>query len=154
MKARLSVLILVTILLLAAPMAVAKQHEPVGDAISIYTGTPTTFPAEEPFHIEHGWRHSLSEQHTLGLWSFELEVDGVLQEADYIATEYRAEDKTLLRGWTYNFPEGMTDTHEFTGRWLAPCQAAVDSGIWEGDCPVRNEIVVVHQLTLEVQFTE
>lgn len=154
MKARFFVLVLIAVLVLAGPTAVAKNREPVGEQISIMTGAPDTFPEGEPFHISHGWALDPTLGFPIGRHGFELDVDGVPRDEDFVIRDrVQGSPEPLLRKWVHNFPDGMTGVHTFTGRWLAPCEAAVYYGYLPGPCDKPNEVVVALDLSLTVTFT-
>jgi hypothetical protein len=139
-----------------APASVPAQ---VGDRINVIAGTPTTYPAGQPFHVRHGWGVGATAQpEQAGLWGFQLEVDGAPRDPDAVMRStdpapVTAYDYPILnRGWVFNFPEGMTGMHTFTGRWIAPCNAAVDSLGHTGACRTPNERVVAIERSLTVDF--
>jgi hypothetical protein len=112
-----------------------------------------TFSIDTPFHIVHGWNMT-SDDDAIGVYDFELEVDGVPRKEDF--KDFGAESgdpDTLYRNWVFNFPDGMTGEHTFTGHWFAPCQAAVDFSDYPGPCPQPNESVETYTATLTVLFT-
>jgi hypothetical protein len=153
MKTRWFVLILVAVMLVTVPAA-AKQKVPVGEKINVLVGSPDTFPAGEPFHISHGWALDPTLGHAVGLFGFELEVDGVLREEDFVDRWTDPDvSEPLVRKWVHNFPGGMTGVHTFTGHWLAPCKAAVYYGHLPGPCPRPNEVVEAIEQSLTVTFT-
>lgn len=145
MKARLSMLLLLAVLVLAVPTAVADRAQPIGDRISVLSG-PSTFSAGEPFHIVHGWLNDPTWGVPLGRFDFQLEVDDVYWDEDFFITE-RVFDEVgqvwkIRRLWVYNFPDGLPAGEvKFMGHWLAPCEAAKDYHGYPGDCDKRNEIV-------------
>src|SRR2546430_11378683 len=116
--------------LIALPAAAnAGTNEPVGPAVSVLLGTPTSFPAGQPFHITHGWAvGATAPPQAVGIYAFRLEVDGVTRAPDFITRTADSPQSTgydapvLNRSWTFNFPGGMTGTHTFTGHWIEPCQ--------------------------------
>jgi hypothetical protein len=153
MKKNIFVLMLIATLVMAAPAA-AKMKEPVGARIDVLFGTPTTFSAGEPFHISHGFWHDPREV-SAGRFDFELEVDGVFRDEDFV--ERRSDpsmdpDLILWRLWVHNFPQGMTGTHTFTGHWYAPCRYAVDYYGYPGPCPTPNAKVEILTASLAVMF--
>jgi hypothetical protein len=153
MKTRLSVLILIAVLVLTVPVS-AKEHEPIGGRINLLLGAPTVYDAGEPFHILHGWWLDPEWEHPIGLWSFELKVDGNPMEEDFV-TRWAdpASPLILYRLWVYNFPDGMPEgTVTFTGHWYGPCQAGVDTGLISGPCANRNEIMEFLTDSLTVTF--
>jgi hypothetical protein len=154
MKRVLLTLLLVCMVLPMAAPASAARPAPVGDRINIYVGgSPQTFPAGAPFHIRHGWQPDPTEGWPIGLFSFELEIDGQPVEADFVLT-YRDDESRLVRQWVHNFRGGMTGDHVFTGHWLAPCLWAVDAGLYPGPCRNPGEIVEAWTTVVEVTFTE
>jgi hypothetical protein len=154
MKTRFSILVLVAILVLAVPAA-AKGHEPVGLPIDLLAGSPTVFPAGQPFHISHGWALDPKLVHPIGLFDFELEVIGVPRDEDFVLRSFDRSDPDPLRLlWVHNFPDGkLAGTYTFTGRWFAPCEAAVDLGYLPGACLKRNAKIEAFTNSLTVTFT-
>jgi hypothetical protein len=153
MKKNLFFLMLIGILVMAVPVA-AKGKEPVGEKISVFPpGTPSEFPAGAPFHISHGWLLDPGEGPP-GRFDFDLEVDGVLRDEDFVSrtVDRSGVSESLLWIWVHNFPDGMTGTHTFTGRWLAPCQYAVDNMGFPGPCSMPNAKVEVLSNSLTVTF--
>jgi hypothetical protein len=113
--------------LVVAPVS-AVPKQPTGDRISITLdcwdncGAPQTFPAGAPFYISHG--HGISkafgENPAIGKYLFTLDVDGVPVAANFKQiTSAGHGDHGVL--WTFNFPDGMTGIHYFTGTWYVPC---------------------------------
>ncbi len=146
MKKIVVFLILTTLLVMAAPVS-ARSKERVGERLNIFVSGSQTFPMEDPFHIAHGWILDPSEA-PLGLFTFQLEVDGVIQGEDFTDI-YAAHDTSpefLYKIFVYNFPGGMTGEHIFTGHWFVPCQAVYD------DCERLNELVETHTSTVYVTF--
>lgn len=152
MKKILFSMLLVLSLLAVATPAAAAQKVRVGTRFNLVGGTPTAFTAAAPFHIAHGWLEP-SDVDAIGIFEFQLEVDNVVQTADFV--ERSAESGTpdqLSRVWVFNFPSGMTGTHTFTGRWLGPCQTLVDQGLFTGHCSTPNKKVEAFSRTLTVTF--
>jgi len=157
MKARLSILVLIAVLVLAVPTAVADRPQPTGERISIYPPDPDTFQAGEPFYIAHGWRNDPTWGIPLGRFDFQVEVDGIYRDADFFVTERVLDGEVwkIQRLWVYNFPDGMPAGEvTFIGHWLAPCQAAVDYHYYPGPCAKSNEIVEPYTDPLTVTFFE
>jgi len=158
MKKLVLVLILVLVLVVVLPVSAARPV-PVGDPINVLVGTPLDYPADTAFHIKHGWMFGPGDEVTgypLGKFDFQLEVDDVMQEDDFLLRENdrstRPISRTLL--WVHNFPDGMTaGAYTFTGTWLAPCRYAVDQGWYPGPCAQPNAMVVYDTKTLTVTFT-
>jgi hypothetical protein len=150
--------LLVTILLVLALLAIAfpvaaDSEKTVGEQIHLYGSN--VFEAGVPFHIRHGWymtTPSYNPPTPVGIYGFELEIDGIYQMADYILNIYSREYETIHRTWVYNFPDGMTGTYTFTGHWIMPCQDAVESEIIPGPCRTPNEKIVVLTKELTVTF--
>ena len=70
----------------ATAPAAAPAKERVGGRINVILGTPTEFPAGDPFHISHGWgpESGISDADAIGRYRFELEVDGVRRAEDFV----------------------------------------------------------------------
>jgi hypothetical protein len=143
-----SVIMIVAILTLANPSVTFAYDELVGERILVKNES-IDFLAETPFHILHGWVQT-SEDGAIGIFDFELEIDGVLQRTDI--KMFSEEDDILWRLWAFNFPNGMTGTHTFTGHWYAPCQYAVDWLGYRDPCVTPNEKVETNTRTLIVNF--
>jgi hypothetical protein len=151
----LALLALVATAVVALP-AGAGQKERIGERINLVAGTPATFPANQPFHIAHGWLQipDRSDYNAVGKTDFTLEVDGPLVDADFI--ERASEDERLRRTWVHNFPEGLpAGTHTFTARWLGTCQSLVDSNVYFGTCtkPTERVATAASPLTRTIEFT-
>jgi hypothetical protein len=146
------------VLLVANGFASASAPAPVGERIDVYLGSPTTFPAGQPFNIRHGWGIGPTEAASAGIYSFRLDVDGTARPADDVArstgspptAEY--ELPILNRTWIFNFPAGMTGTHQFTGHWIAPCGTAVKEMGYPGPCRSPAEPVDALTRSLTVDF--
>jgi hypothetical protein len=153
---------LLALLLLVAPEAAAPAaaaNEPVGQRINVYLGSPTSFPANTPFHIQHGWAFGATEHPEQdGIFAFSLNVDGVPRDADFVLRSAESpqaagyEYPTLSSSWVFNFPAGMTGTHTFTGNWIAPCRIAVAQLGYAGQCSTPNRPVVVTSRSVTVNF--
>jgi hypothetical protein len=115
-------LALATTLLLgltAAP-AMAVPNQPVGDRVNLLDGDQT-FPASAPFHIDHGFGHVPGDT-AIGLSDFMLDMDGTVLTADFVQRGSLGGDGlTFFELWFYNFPSGLTGTHEFTRHYFAAC---------------------------------
>ena len=146
-----TIFLLLAFLTMVTPVA-AAQNEPVGEKISVFFGGSMEFPAGAPFHISQGWIQ-YSDDGAIGVFDFELEVDEVLQREDFKEFSVVSEDPDILsRIWVYNFPNGMTGTHTFTGHWFAPCQYAVDWLGYSGSCATPNAKVETRSRSLTVTF--
>jgi len=144
----INVLLIVVLLFLAVPGAASAQAEPVGNKIRVRNAW-ITYPENAPFYIAHGWIEN-SDEAAIGIFDFELEVDGVLVREDFKQFSAEPGDPDLLtRLWVFAFPEGMTGTHTFTGHWHAPCQYAFN---YPGTCLSPNEKVENNTQTLTITF--
>jgi hypothetical protein len=143
-------MLIAALLAITTPVA-AGRIEPVGDRIGFFY-PPETFPTGTAFHIRHGWMQPATDE-AIGVFDFVLEVDGVLLKEDIKLFAAESGDPDMLnRIWVYNFPDGMTGTHTFTGHWFAPCQYAVDSLGYAGPCATPNAKVETNTRTLTVNF--
>jgi hypothetical protein len=104
--------------LTAAP-SMAAPKEPVGDRVDLRDGNQS-FPASTPFHIDHGFAFA-STDHAVGLNTFVLDMDGSVLTADFVRWSYIGDGLTVSELWYYNFPSGLTGTHEFTRHYFNPC---------------------------------
>lgn len=147
MKKILISIVIMLALLVAPTPAMAGEKVPVGDRINIFNSGAIDFPAGAPFHIAHGWLLD-SNTDAIGVYDFKLEVDGtLLKKEDFVDRMVTSGDPdTFLLSWTFNFPNGMTGTHTFTGHWLGPCQGGV------GPCSSPNEKVELRVSTMIVTF--
>jgi hypothetical protein len=144
MKKTILFVVLIVMLVMAIP-ALAKGKEVVGERIDLSPQGDQTFPANQPFHIKHGIAFVPSEKDGIaeahGQFDFKLEVDGQLIKEDFFdhfaygnSPKVSPEDQMVMGFYVvYNFPEGMTDTHIFTGHWIWPCFAVYG----EEACPDR-----------------
>jgi len=158
----LSVLALAGMLVFAISAA-AVPKEPIGPRIDVFLGTPTTFPANQPFHVRHGWllplppldEPQLNHFQAVGKNGFRLELDGQTVEPDFI-DRYVSDDDVLRQTWVHNFPNGLSaGTHTFRGYFTAACEGLVTAGYLPGPCTQQNEIMLAGgaPVTLTVQFT-
>lgn len=146
-----TILMLVALLATVTPVA-ADARGPVGDRINLFLGPSQEFPAGEPFYIQHGWIQPSTDD-AIGVFDFKLDVDGVFVQEDFKKFSAVSGDPDMLyRLWLYNFPQGMTGTHAFTGHWLAPCQYAVDELGYAGPCATPNAKVETGARTVIVTF--
>ena len=127
-------------------VALADKHAPVGEQI-IVSGDPITFPAGEPFHIQHGfvWFYYINEPvgNGFALSKMTLEVNGVEVKPDYVTTDWGAYPPDLpykggIKLFTFNFPDGMTGEVTFVGRYFFTCQSELFAGnVEECDHPTQ-----------------
>ena len=145
------VLLIVALLSLATPAATAAESIRVGDRLSLFR-SDSTFPTGQPFHIAHGWWNPTNIP-GVGLFKFSLDVDGSLVKEDFIErSTISGSPDELVWFWVYNFPNGMTGTHTFTGHWTGPCQGLVDMGVIEVTCEKTNEIIESASQTIIIDF--
>ena len=149
---------------LAAALAVvggvsASATEPVGDRIGVLFGTPSTYPAGQAFHIRHGWGiGGTAAPEQAGIYEFRLDVDGLPRVADGVFRSTDPSPRTvydapiLNRGWLFNFPEGLTGQHVFTGHWIAPCKVSIDELGYTGTCRTPADPVEVIRRSVTVDF--
>ena len=152
MRKIITVLVILTLLAMAT-LATAASKEPVGDRINVFYGGSMEFPAGVPFHIRHGWLNHAPNDAPMGTYDFELEVDGVMREEDFVMRSAESGYPGVVTWiWVYNFPNGMTGTRTFTVHWFAACQYAVDWLGFPGPCATPNEKVETRSRTLTVTF--
>ena len=160
-------LTIMAIFLIVMPVSAAGR-EPIGEQIYVGPdGDEIHFGAGEPFHIKHGWLGVLGNfvddepgdegVQKLPFSGFDLEMDGDYLERDYILHEvtfdpaYREECATygcLVKRSVFEFPEGLTGMHEFTGHWWIACK------YWQEDCDDPMEILEAGTRTITVIFEE
>jgi hypothetical protein len=139
-------------------VAAKPFDKPVGEEVNLIGGGPTTLDAGEAFHFAHGFGLDPAESHPIGGFEFRLDVGGVDQGKGMLLTSGVGYDDDLfgkgemVRKWLYNFDGFDSGTYTFTGHWLAPCQAAVDTLGYLGPCPKKNAQVDVLTLSLNVAF--
>lgn len=145
-----TIIFIVAVLAMTTPAA-ANPNTPIGDRIIVWN-TSIIFAENTPFHIWHGWVQPSTDE-AIGIFDFELDVDGVRIQEDFkMFSATSGDPDTLWRLWVYNFPDGMTGTHTFTGHWYAPCQYAVDNLGYTGACSTPNEKVENNTKVITVTF--
>jgi hypothetical protein len=157
-RSLVGVVALAALLVFTLPAAAVPRAR-TGERINVLLGTPTTFPANQPFHVAHGWillpRDNENSPQTIGEYAFRLEVDGQTVEPDFV--DRWVEPATTLRSqWVHNFPDGLSaGTHTFSGYFTGPCEGLVNAGYNPGPCPKQNEVLLAGgaPVTLTVQFT-
>jgi len=116
-------LALATALLLgltSVPAIAAPRFQLVGERLDLRAGDQG-FPASSPFHINHGFVFEIADNRR-GLADFVLDLDGTPLTADYIRWDPIGSDGlTVAEQWYYNFPTGLTGTHEFTRHYFTAC---------------------------------
>jgi len=145
MKKLMLIFILALTLIPATPVS-AGSKEPVGELMTWHIPA-YTFAENVPFHQEHGWLLEMDER-AVGGFSSILEVDGAVMKPSYKIHE-RDRDTGVFRSTeVYNFPEGMTGEHTFTGYYYVPCK---DSETYTGDPCIGGGSVLA--LTFEMVVT-
>jgi hypothetical protein len=153
MKKMLVFLVIISLLLATAPAA-AKQKGLVGERIDIYSGTPTVYAADTPFHIYHTWWAWSPIDTPIGLYDFQLELDGVFIEEDFVARFVDSSELPLSHylNWVFNFPNGLPEgTHTFTGHWFSSCKVLIKYG-FPVECSTPSEYFETQTISLEVTF--
>jgi len=121
---RLTLLLsLVGAMLVVAAPASADNITPIGPPI--YFNGPTTFPANTPFHVEHGFVCNpgaafQADCQYFGTGTFSLYLDGVLQPSTKIVTfvpDQYGVFGVLDEEWLTNFPNGLAGVHTLVGVW-------------------------------------
>ena len=121
----------------------SAAQTPTGSQLLIWN-SQQTYPAGQPFYFEHGWQMAVPSTEGVGLWTFSLSVDGVPQMGfplNQVTTQDPTYGTLIFRPFLFNFPEGMTGTHVFTGNWYGPCAQMVAGGYATGPCSSPNQIV-------------
>ncbi len=145
-----TVLLIVAMLVVTTPAA-AGRDEPTGIKIRVRDAS-IEFPAGTAFNIQHGWMQPSTDD-AIGIFDFILDVDGLPQPETFKRFYAENGDPDILtRMWVFNFPDGMTGTHTFTGHWFAPCQYAMDWLGYPGPCPTPNAKVETTTRTLTITF--
>lgn len=137
----------------------ADSKQRVGDRVSLLGGRHQTFPAGAPFHVAHGWGlvPDRTDADALGKAGFSLELDGSQRRADFVDKHHETSPALgllLWRAWVHNFPDGLTGTHTFTGRWFGACERLVEGGYYTGTCtkPTATEVTSFSPVTATVAF--
>lgn len=140
MKRKIAILVFIAVFVIATPVLAGKR-EPIGTKIGLFGESPVHFDAGEPFYISHGWANP-SDITGVGLFRFALEVDGTFVKESFVMRSAESGDPDILTWiWVFNFPEGMTGTHTFTGHWTGSCQGLVDMEVETGPCEKPNGII-------------
>lgn len=135
------------------PVSADPPNVPVGERITVF-GEPESYDADEAFFVVHGWVLEPNVHHPPGLLTWRLEIDGVDQGRGQLLNEGVGQDGALTRLFLFNYADGLpAGDHEFVGRWIAPCQLAVDELGYDGQCDKRNELVVIFESAGTVTFS-
>jgi hypothetical protein len=115
--APLLVLVAGLALTIAAPTASALRMPTTGDRISLFA-PPGSFPANTPFHVNHGWGCDTPPTGCLEAGTrFELLVDGRDVPAAH-DLEYDPHASLATEADVSNFRSGLpAGVHTFEGRW-------------------------------------
>jgi hypothetical protein len=139
------IIVAVLVLVVAAPVSAREGGQgAVGERINILFQDPTTFDANTPFHVFHGFAVEPSaDLSPVGRYTFRLEVDGVDQGKGQLVNE-ALPSEAISRRWLFNFQDGLpAGDHLLEGRWYEPCSLAVDLGEYPGPCATPNEPVEI-----------
>lgn len=135
------VILVVIVLLVLFSLASSIPREPIGSRIALYSAEVLKFPAGEPFHIRHGW-YNPSDITGSGLFRFALEDNGEFVEDFFVLRSSVSGDPEYLNWiWVYNYPDGLSGTHTFTGHWYGSCQGLVEMEVFSGPCEKPNQII-------------
>ena len=122
----------------------AAAPAPTGTRLLIWGPAQQTFPAGQPFYFEHGWQSAVPSTQGVGRWTFSLSVDGVPQMG-FAEPQVTTQDPTygtlIFRPYLFDFPQGLTGTHVFSGNWYGPCAQMVAQGYAAGPCSSPEEVV-------------
>ena len=117
-----------------------------GSRINVRTESPTAYPADTAFHVEHGWNLNPGETKGKGKYDVALYVDGVFVKSDF-STMTKNGGGTMLT-WVHNFPDGLpAGEHSLTVEWYGPCQF-----VGSGGCASPNQKVMAFSRTVVVTF--
>lgn len=125
MKKLLLFLSLVVVFVLATP-ASAGRPQPVGETLG---WDVTEWYPDTPFNLSHGWILNLPDEGPIRSFGFKLELDGGLLMPDFIQREIN-DEMQYSKIHVYNFPDGMTGEHTFTGHYYAPCYLYFDDCVF------------------------
>jgi hypothetical protein len=135
MKKVIFVCVLLILMVVVTPASAVKPT-PVGDPLGF---ADAEYPAGMAFHISHGW----IEEPTPGKVRYVMEMDGEKLSFDIHEVSRDPDSGLWSMLWFYNFPEGLTGTHEFIHHFYAPC----------GDsCDQPNKIVEVWTKVQQITF--
>jgi hypothetical protein len=155
MKKLFLILTVVLALVMTTPAAAARKV-PTGPQIRVDPdGAVFHYPENTPFHIRHGWHSEITpgEDVNVGYLAkagFSLEIDGSYVGETYIdRVKESGEDPVkveLYKFYFFNFPDGLTGEHTFTGHWYIQCKD------WQDDCIDPKEIIEVGTRTITIIF--
>ena len=111
-------LLVVGMLIASAVPAMATGPQPTGQRILLLAGDQS-YPANTPFHILGGFSVGRGTS-AWGRYQYQLEMDGVTLSPSFRTFE-SSDVYGLITTWTFNFPDGLSGIHTFTGHYLVPC---------------------------------
>lgn len=158
------ILALIFVITIITPVA-ADKPLPTGEQISLFSDVEfITYPANTPFHIKHGFlagprgdeECQKPPTYQWGVSDFQLEMDGKYLSHELVEQLTVPCKGPVIHGrwWVYNFPNGLTGIHQFTGHWILGCKAAIESGYIPGPCDGMGEEVEILNKTLTIEFIE
>ena len=149
-KLGIAFLLMLLVTAVMALPAAAKPKEPVGTQLNILS-TATHHDLSRQHAIPHSPR--LGEDPTteaVGHFSFALDLDGMRLSEDFVLEDPGGPrvpgQGSFIQSWVFNFPDGLTGTHVFTGHFFAPCY------VTPGPCDKPNEVVEAVAVTRTVIF--
>jgi hypothetical protein len=155
MKKTFLFLIVAALFVITVPASAAKQT-PTGPQIRVDPdGATVHYPADTSFHIMHGWHSALvpGEKPVIAMLAkagFALELDGSYLGEDYIDRVKETEEETgtihFYKLFFFNYPNGLSGTHTFTGHWTIECK------YWQDECENPHEILEVQTRTITIVF--
>ena len=155
MKKLFLLLAILLSLIMTAPAAAASK-DPTGPQIRVDPdGGVFHYPENTPFHIRHGWHSAITQGEEVNVKllakaGFSLEIDGSYVGETYIdRVRLVGEDPVLTdlyKFYFFNFPDGLTGEHTFTGHWYIQCED------WQDDCIDPHEIIEPQTRTITIIF--
>ena len=141
---KLLLILSIMVILFAATPAKAGSKEAVGPGLGWYV---TEFPENTPFHMRHGWLFGTPPlEDPIGNHKYVMELDGVIISPDF-QLAYDQVSGQLIRVYVFNFPDGMTGTHEFVHHYYGPCYQYLP------DCKFPYKSVEVSTIYQTIEFT-
>jgi hypothetical protein len=155
MKKVFLILVIALALIMTVP-ALAASKVPTGEHIRVDPdGAVVHYPENTPFHIRHGWHAFITSEEDINVGylakaGFSLEIDSAYVEETYIdrvkISEDPVYDEGLYKFYFFNFPNGMTGVHTFTGHWYVQCED------WQEECVDPKEIIEPQTRTITIIF--
>ena len=137
MKKRALLLGLILALAIVVPASATLR---VGDRIFILFNLPDPFPANTPFHVEHGFGQiNPKDDGPVSGYLFTLDVDGAeVPRPIRVTSVSKGPNGEVWQRmtWIYDFPNGLpAGSHVLRGKWFIPC------ALTDGPCDRPNERV-------------